>query len=293
MQQKGVPGMSATASNYITAKLLERGKREKEYFVIEYGAGYSTEFFIDHLTKSNVKATYVAVERDPSWYEEILTSFPGGELTKNEWSLQEYIRFVRSKPQNVWEVPSECARLEREQKKMRSLKKISEVFFKRKKFWFDAVYRAKINSVNFECAYICEPFKDQYGESPNKSKYIHIPLRGMEAALQSGKKCHAMVMIDGGPRADVVKEIFSLIDTHKNLTVDIFLLEAYRGYYQDIISSRPGGRFIAAGKNERLDGTQYLQEPTIQEKISPCIKLMGVIDVRDALARELWHFTNA
>ncbi len=285
--------MSATASRYIIQKLVERGKLGKEYFIVEYGAGYSTEVFLDQLIKEHVHATYVAVERDPWWYKEVLKMFPGGILAKHQWSFSDYKKFVKANPQNIWEVPESCARLKTTQKKLGSLCGMIRFFLKKNTFWFNSEYRLKIGTVNFECPYICEPFKDQYGESPHKNKYIGIPLEELVNQLKSGKECHAVIMIDGGPRADVVNEIFSLLKTHKNLTVDIFLFEAYRGYYQNVIAVHPEGKFIPAEKNERSDGTLYLQEPSIEEKGSLCMKLMGVTDVNDALKRELWHYTNA
>ncbi|MDP3735443.1 MAG: hypothetical protein Q8R39_03380 [bacterium] len=287
--------MSATAVRYITTHLLRRknSSLEREHFIIEYGSGDSTKFFVDELITANIVARYVAVERSPLWYARMLSYFPGGTTARNVWSLKDYVAFLRSESQNVWDVPPECRRLEREQKKMKTLRFIAEFLFRKNNFWFDEKYGVKIDCIDFEYAYIYEGFKDQYGESPNKHKYIRLPLTGLLEALQAGRKCHAVFIIDGGPRADIVKECFDLIDRYKNLTVDIFLLEAYRGYYESILSSRPGGRFIAAEKNEMLDGRAYLPEPHGSEApLSACSVLLDAPTREAALLKELWHFTN-
>lgn len=286
-----VPVMSATAARYITDTLLERTNLRKPYFIFEYGAGRSTKFFTDRLIERRIAANYVAVERDPQWYAEIRKLFPRGRLTKHPRPLGDYFRFIRSKPHNVWDVPEACRRLAGEQRKMRSPKNVLALVFRNGNFWFDASYHATMDRLQFECVYVFEGFKDQYGESPHKYRYMRIPLERLKRALESKQECHAAVIIDGGPRADIVKDFFSLIDTYKNLTVDMFLLEAYRGYYQPILSSRPGGRFIAAEKNEMADGRPYLEE-TALEKNTPCAALLGAPSVRDALARELWHYAN-
>jgi len=288
--------MSASAVRYITVHLLTRTSPNspREHFIIEYGSGHSTKFFVDELVTANVAAHYVAVERSPLWYAGMLPYFPGGVMARNLWSVKDYIAFLKSEPQNVWEVPPECRRLAREQNKMKTIRGIAQFLFRKNDFWFDAKYSTKLGGVDFEYVYIYEGFKDQYGESPNKNKYIRLPLAGLLAALEQGRECHASVIIDGGPRADVVKEIFNLIDWYKNLTVDIFLLEAYRGYYRPVLAAHPGGRFVAADKNEMLAGTTYLREPKTPPKTpSPCADLLDQPSVAGALREELWHFTNA
>ena len=287
-----IPVMNATAVSYITGKLVGRKDSAKEYFIFEYGSGHSTKFFVDRLVRENIAAHYVAVERDPRWYSEMLAYFPGGTSVKHRWSFKDYLKFIKSAPQNIWDVPHECMRLAEVQRNMASPQRFIKFLLARNSFWFDAVYRTQLGCLDFSYCYIFESFKDQYGESPHKSRYIGIPLEGLHRALKAGTACHAAVMIDGGPRADIDKEMFSLIDTYKHLTVDIFLLDAHRGYYQQVISSRPGGRFVAAEKNKMADGRTYLNEAGVKGKESVCTKLMGVPNVRDALQRELWHFTN-
>jgi hypothetical protein len=43
-----VPAMSATATNYVTDIIKKRGNIENLY-IVEYGSGYSTKYFIDFM----------------------------------------------------------------------------------------------------------------------------------------------------------------------------------------------------------------------------------------------------
>jgi hypothetical protein len=174
---------------------------------------------------------------------------------------------------------------------MASLRALATLLFRKRRFWFDARYERELGSVHFDYRYVYEGFKDQFGESPHKYHYIRLPLTPLIETLQAGGECHAVFIIDGGPRADIVEEVFSLIDAFPNLSVDIFLLEAYRGYYEPVLSSHPGGRFIPAGRNEMLDGRPYLEQRVEGRPSSPCAALLAEPSVEEALARELWHFT--
>ncbi len=170
MTNEFIPVMSATGARYITNKLLERASLKKQYFIFEYGAGHSTKFFTDRLIEKHIAAHYVAVERDPTWYAEIQKLFPNGKLVKHPWSFKDYFAFIKAKPQNVWDVPEECRRLRGEQRRMLSPKNILKLLLHKNNFWFDASYEAAIGHIHFECVYVYEGFKDQYGESPNKNK---------------------------------------------------------------------------------------------------------------------------
>jgi len=292
VNQQFVPEISHDSVKYITSKLLERGGLKKKFFVIEYGSGYSTIFFTNFLSSNDISTEYSSAEMSLEWYSEILKYYPGGSLTKNTWTIKDYNNFIKTKPQNIWQVPEECARLKRQQRKMRSPKYFIKFLLTKSKFWFNAKYHLKLTNLNFDYYYIFEGFRDQFGESPNKNKYIKNPIENLLGYLDSGKDCHAVFIIDGGPRADIVNEIFSLLGNYKNLTVDIFLLEAYRGYYKQILSSRAGGNFIKADKNETLDGRIYLKEQDIKKSNNACGELMGASNLKEALEKELWHFTN-
>ena len=284
--------MSATAVANILSVFRARNTGQNKYFVVEYGSGNSTKFFVEYLAREHIAAHYIAVERSPEWYEKIRALFPGGMLVKRYWTLSEYVAYARATPQNAWPLGEGCGRLATIQKKMLSPRSLATLFFRKRRFWFDARYETGLGSVRFDYRYIYEGFKDQFGESPHKFHYIRLPLVPLLDALQGGGACHAIFIIDGGPRADVVKEILDLIDQYKNLAVDIFLLEAYRGYYEPALSSRPGGRFIAAERNEMVDGRPYLAHDAPRRMSFSCAALLDAPSVDEALARELWHFTN-
>jgi hypothetical protein len=84
---------------------------------------------------------------------------------------------------------------------------------------------------------------DQYGESPNKADYIDCATDVFKERLQRGERVNACVLVDGGPRMDILHAIFDLEEAYNNFQCSVFLYEGCRRYYDEVISRRPEGEF--------------------------------------------------
>lgn len=160
---------------------------------------------------------------------------------------------------------------------------------RRKRAFGELVFGARQKEMDLKIFYCYEGFKDQFGESQNKEIYIKTPLMAIEDALQSGAHIELISIVDGGPRRDIVKYLIELSNTYENLKLDIFLLEAGRGWYADFINRYTEGKFVSADSNVKADGSIYLEEPKFRSK---CDNLSGSGSVQRALQTELWHYTN-
>ena len=160
---------------------------------------------------------------------------------------------------------------------------------RRKRAFGELVFGARQKEIDLKIFYSYEGFKDQFGESPNREIYIKIPLMSIEDVLKSGAHIELISIVDGGPRRDIVEYLLELCDAYRNLKLDIFLLEAGRGWYADLINRYTEGKFVAADSNEKVDGSIYLGESTVR---SECDNLSGSGTLQRALQTELWHYTN-
>ena len=130
----------------------------------------------------------------------------------------------------------------------------------RKKLPADALFNLKREKLNICLRVIGPPLKDQHGESPTKGQYINAGLQNIENDLvKNGKDIHASFIIDGGPRADILKRILDLEENFQNFCPTIYLCEAYRNIYSEQIARRNIGKFIK-GSNSTITGRTLIEK---------------------------------
>ncbi len=286
------PMMSASAVNFITKKITCPISSHKKYYVVEYGSGMSTLFFTNKLAEAGIECTYIAVERSHGWFEKIRNMLDARITEKNRWGIGNYLEYLVSPGSALWYIPKQCRRLPKV--KMNMLKRFPKIFvsqsfkegFGQKKATSEILGFGK-----FDYFYIYEGFKDQYGESPNKYIYIYYPLGEMIKDLEDGLEVFANIIVDGGPRADIVQRMHALTLAFPKLSVSIFLLEAGRGFYSPVLSSLSSGQYIPAKENVLIDGSQYLQKKK-RSLSNPSTCMMGSENLQYALNTELWYYTN-
>lgn len=283
-----VPMMSKTAVNFIESKLLHQTSNVK--YIYEYGSGTSTIYFLDKLKECCFN--YNAVERSPQWFEKVRKHL-GAEL-KSEifWGRSAFINFLRSAGQERYYVPSDCKRLPKFQRSFRrQLKALASSKFL-KTYGQKFANLQFTNGSEFNYYYIYEGFKDQYGESPNKHIYINWPIENLISCPPADNKVDLYIIIDGGPRADIVERWYAFSKSYPQINVQLFLLEAGRGFYQPIIKSI-GGQFISAKENSLIDGRPYLDKTkAFKSNITNNTVLMGGYDLSYSLNTELWYYSS-
>jgi hypothetical protein len=283
-----VPHMSATAASFIRGKLLER--RQGKRYIIEYGSGGSTLYFTSALEAENLPCTYVAVERHHQWYRAVAETLQLEFYDREPWGVKGFLRFLLATPARG-DIPAECRRLGRHKRNM--LKMIPRDLLRRRldDYFCTMRYRGTKGAMVIDYVYVYEGFKDQFGESPNKQLYIDEPLAGLLEDAERGERIYASAIVDGGPRADVSDRMLSLSGIYPNVECEVFLLDAGRGFYVDLLNSHPHGRFVGAEENVRVDGTPYLQPPhTFGSR--PCDDLMASPTLAHALETDLWYCTS-
>lgn len=97
------------------------------------------------------------------------------------------------------------------------------------------------------------PGSDQYGESPFVRRGIDCGAGPVEAALSTGSNLKVAVLIDGGPRAHILSRFLELEDQYEGLNLTVFLCDAYRPYFKEVVGRRPNGRYLV-GSETTLDG---------------------------------------
>lgn len=285
-----VPMMSTTAVDFITNKIVK--PTEKKKIIVEYGSGMSTLFFLNKLIDAKIKCKYIAVERNFAWYERIRSEISAELVEKKKWGLKFYLKYLFQPSTISKYIPKQYKRLPHVKRRMLKrlpaflmLKRMQEKFGQRQ-----ALFKNYGGYVDFDYFYAYEDFKDQYGESPSKFIYIKYPLTDLITELQSGSLIEMSVIIDGGPRLDIVRYMYSF----PNLSIEIFLLEAGRGFYSSVINAQPTGRFIAARENKLINGEKYLDinDNHNYVKFSNYVDLLDPWSLEYALSTELWYFRN-
>jgi hypothetical protein len=283
-----VPQMSAAAADFIAEKLAN-GRKGKRY-IIEYGSGGSTLYFVSILEAKGVACNYVAVERSHGWFEAVANALDVQFHERKPWGLRRYLGYLLAvAPQRT--IPAECRRLGRH--KIHMLKRLPRDLLSRRlgAYFCTMRYRGGRGAVAIDYVYVYEGFKDQFGESPNRGVYINEPLADLLEEADRGDSIWASVIVDGGPRADIVDRILSLAHTYPNVGFEIFLLDAGRPFYSYVLDTHPSGVFVPARENVKVDGGQYLQASSPRQ-LGTCEKLITSGSLEQALATDLWYWTG-
>lgn len=327
-----IPHMSENIVEWICQSLQEGDEKK---ILIEYGSGGSTLFFIDYLLENKIDAAYVAVERSYRWYlslqkeieEKFREKVAGKKKDRVFWSMAKYLQFVTSTNRTVLDIPDEikmlpefqskarrmlgrylalrldqCLRLSKNPKQVGAGKRmIDKIALKMarnhgKAPFFDATtYYQLCDAIDFHLEFRLELFKDQHGESPTKKEYILAGTQPIEKKLEEGRRFKAIVLIDGGPRGDIVSEILNMEERWPQLKIEIFLLDAQQNCYRQVISRRKKGIFVK-GTNRLLNGKDVYQKPDTRKIDAATRKRieynMGKTDleVSDFSGRELWYY---
>jgi hypothetical protein len=253
-----------TISGNIATRIAEKLKAENYNYILEYGSGNSTRFFIAKLMEFNKKCTFISIEYNQQWFTELArviqsdlesTRISNEKLELKHWDYEKCRRFFYGKNATALDVPDDLKRLNK-------AKRIFAGPFNSKLFLYklrsksrplDAAYQVAINeSINLQLVLRSELIKDQYGESPIKDEYIGAGLAPLKHSLSSQKRLTAAFIIDGGPRSDILNAIFKLEDQNENFFPTIFLCDANRSIYWKSIGRRPNGEFWK-GTNQTLN----------------------------------------
>ena len=281
------PILSAENVDFITNQL----KSSKINYFIEYGIGSSTIYFSEILDNRNL--TYIGVEVDLNWASQVSKqlqkkSFDLISLQVSRYSLTKFIQFIVSLNERS-DINEKFSRRIGWKKKYllgpfyrfeensgsklsgklpfwKMLKylmifiNLSWMSIYRKKLPADALFNLERENLNICLKVIGPPLKDQHGESPTKVQYIDAGLRSIENDLiKNDKDIHASFLIDGGPRAEILKRILDLEESFPNFFPTIYLCEAYRNIYSKQIARRNTGKFIK-GSNITINGRILIEE---------------------------------
>lgn len=306
------PFMSDSTADLFVSTILE----DDYDVVVEYGSGGSTIYYLEHLLAARYTGTFVSVEFDSNWYEEVVTrvrqtfsstGLDNEVMNRLPWSdakIDRYLSLDRDHAQPRWDHPESLRRLEAHGRSvLRSQLGGASGVPGCPKFLFtparpsDAVYHATIgSSLSFLYLLKHEFFKDQYGESPIKHEYISAGLRWpVEERLKSESRIlRAAFIIDGGPRGEIVDAILDLENTYAHFLPTIFLLEGSRCNFHSATHRRVTGRFVAGSNN-----TPLTQLPVYENETPPALfnevdnlVIFGKADMswQEKAARELWFY---
>jgi hypothetical protein len=256
-----VPMISDNISTFIANQL----EQEDSDFIVEYGTGNSTRYFLSRLIESGKKCTFVAVEYGPEWFKALVkfiqTDLNSIHTTQEKfelipWNIERCRLFLHGKNATLLDVPPELVRLPRAQRIFGGPFNIKMLLYRliRGRRPIDGNYTLTIaDSINLILILRSQMMKDQYGESPLKQEYINAGLAPVKQGLQSKKSIRAVFLIDGGPRSDILNSIFEIEKRNDNFFPTIFLCDANRAFYADAIQRRPTGVFLK-GSNRTLNG---------------------------------------
>jgi hypothetical protein len=255
-----VPTISDNISIFITEKL----KEENYDFLIEYGSGNSTRYFLSKLLKFEKQCTYISVEYHPGWFKELVklikldfnAAFTSEEQFElRSWNYEKCKIFLHGKNASPLNIPSELKRLPKAKRAFGGLFNIKMLLHRMRKESrpIDGDYSVTIeDSIKLHLFLRSQMMKDQYGESPIKEEYISAALIPVTQSLTSKKDLRVVFLIDGGPRSDILNSILDLEERNKNFVPTIFMCDANRSFYSHEISRRPNGVFLK-GSNRTLN----------------------------------------
>lgn len=298
MPEKAIPFVSDNIADLITNKLLQ-----KHYdFLIEYGAGDSTLFFLERLIPSGKCLSHIAVEGAYIWFDKLVRrirdefqkDFSSEEIRAVEsWNYRKCLKFYRAASEANDHIPQHLARLKKYRKTFGGplgLKMLVYRFFPAYRpvnGHFSATLKGRID---FKILLRTTLMKDQFGESPLKADYIDAPLEPIIEKLALKEDVRAVFIIDGGPRGDILDRILDLEETQDGFHPDIFLCDASRSVYRRSTGRRPAGRFVD-GSNRTLSG-EKLYTKEISGPKAGFVYGMDRVTPADLARNELWYYEH-
>ena len=261
-----VPTLSAKSISHMVSRL----KAAKFDYVVEYGSGASTRYWLRLMMEIGRKAELISVEYDRGWFHQVVTAVKQDwqdallseeHLHLSPWPIAKIKRFLNGPSLTSLDIPTDLRRLPR----MKGRLKARAGRLGLARFLVDKAARPRDgyftmaidDTLRFTLNLRTEMDKDQYGESPVKHEYIRAGLESIEQDLQSSTApIRAAFLIDGGPRADVADAILDLEEKYDKFCPAIFLWDTQRTIYHQPTHRRKTGYFFD-GSNAKPDGTPF------------------------------------
>ena len=290
-------------SDNIVAFIANKLKDEYYDFLVEFGAGNSTRYFLSKLLDFGKQCKFISIEYNSKWFKELVRSIrvdlkarsiSKEKLELNPWSYMKCKRFILEDSATHWEIPLELRRLPKAQRTFGGLFNIKMLLYKLqpKSRPVDGNYSITIeDSIKFLLILRSEIMKDQYGESPVKQDYIEAALEPVIQSLPTKKNTKAAFLIDGGPRSDILNSILDLEERYPNFYPTIFLCDANRSIYSESQNRRPAGVFIQ-GSNRSLQG-ESLYKKIITGKKAEYLYGRGKILPSEFAEKEVWFYQSS
>lgn len=255
---KPYPALSCAVAKYL---IKELAVTKVPRMIIEYGSGGSTLYYLDNILEQNQPTLFVSVEFRSSWYEKLIEqirrryqNLSNEQLLLRNWSKEKCKLYFKADNKTIMNIPDEIKLLDITRESVKKELLLNE---KDDNFPFvDGDYLVFIKGKLIEFKYFLRTdfFKDQFGESPVKDDYINVGIDEATTFLKGNLNGSIIFIIDGGPRIDILQVVFDLMKKHPKASFLIFIHDAYRLYYQKILSRYPDGSFIIGSGNETLGG---------------------------------------
>jgi hypothetical protein len=294
-----VPYLSDNIVTFVTNKL-----KEEDYdFLIEFGAGNSTRYFLSKLIEFGITCDFISVEYNSKWFKELVRSIKVDledrsiseeKIELNPWSYRKCKRFMIGDNATQFEVPFLLRRLPKAKKSFGGLFNIKMLLYRMQPGSrpVNGYYSIRIeDSINFLLLLRSELIKDQYGESPIKHEYIEAPLEPVIQRLETNQNIRAVFLIDGGPRSDILNSVLDLEERYTNFFPTIFLCDANRLIYSESQNRRPSGAFIR-GSNRSLQGESLYTKTITGGKAKFLYGKEEILPIEFA-AKELWFYQSS
>lgn len=293
-----VPYISDNITTFITEKL----KKENYDFLVEYGSGNSTRYFLSKLLEFGKQCTFVSVEYNSKWFKELVKFIKtdlSSTLTSEEqfelrpWNFEKCKLLSKGENTTRLNVPSKLKRLSKAKKLFGGPFNTKMLLYRIRKESrpIDGQYSITIaNSIQLLLLLRSELMKDQYGESPVKEEYIRAALAPVEHVLLSEKTLNAVFLIDGGPRSDILNLILELEERNSNFVPTIFLCDANRSFYANAMGRRPTGVFLK-GSNKTLNG-EPLYEDSYNSKKTNFWFDKEKVSSEELMEKEVWFYQS-
>ncbi len=283
--------------------------------VVEYGSGSSTIYYLNRLIEIGFRGTFISVEFDGAWYDQVLDrarktyaqkKLRNERFAKIPWSDEKLENYLLGVNERNWDL-LECGRRFEAQGKAAIYGNAMAPthvagcpnFLFAQERPFDCTYGATIDEgLSFLYVLRHEYFKDQFGESPIKNDYIKGGLRWpiLQRLKDDPSDLKAAFIIDGGPRGHIVERIFDMENEYSNFHPTIFLLEANRIYYNSAMGRRATGRFVKGSNRVPLTHEVLYEDEKDLDESSQIDSLMtfGKYGMTGAekQEKELWIYSR-
>lgn len=269
---------------------------------VEYGMGNSTIYFLKTLLSINREIKFISTEFDPKWYEGIISILRNlfkyndsisPSLRKSVWTYDDCKYYLNSNNRSNLSVPKKLQRLEKSKKKFRGKFNYKLLLYRLipKTRPYNADFSVCIEkNIKLHLFLRAEFFKDQYGESPYKDKYINAAFDMFNDDIADGKKVVSVFLIDGGPRCDILGKILDFEEEHNRFFPIIFLCDANRVYFKKQIKRRKKGVFLK-GNNIILSKQELYKFKKYSSKLQ---FLYGKkeVNIDELTEKEVWYYNS-